>query len=78
MIVEKIQDIFALFSAQGNLFLSIWSRANFLTVAPSLFAGLLLLLLVDYGRMLHLHYKMVHTHYNIYDESHIIRIYGRV
>lgn len=67
MIVEKTGELLSLVQAQLLLSGSLWNKTSFLTIISSLLTGLLLLLLVDYGRMLYLHFNMVRRYLNTLD-----------
>jgi hypothetical protein len=61
MIVEKLEELLALVSAQRILSHPAWSKLSMTTVLPPVLITLGLALMVDYGYMLYLHFKMVRT-----------------
>lgn len=62
MIVEKTGELLALIQAQMVLQSSLLKRETVLAIIPPVLTGLLLLLLLDYGRMIYLHFKMARTY----------------
>lgn len=72
MILEKTGELLALLQAQMILQSSLFNRENLFTIIPPVLMGLLLLLLIDYGRMLYLHFKMARTHFIIQYRENII------
>jgi hypothetical protein len=67
MIVEKAGELLSLVQAQLLLSGSLWNKASFLAVISPFLTGLLLLLMVDYARMLYLHSNMVCINPNTLD-----------
>jgi hypothetical protein len=61
MIVEKLEELLALVSAQRILSHPAWSKLSMTTVLPPVLIALGLALMVDYGYMLYLHFKMVRS-----------------
>lgn len=59
MIGEKLEELFALFSARHLLSQAAWSKLSLATVLPPVLTVLGLLIMIDYGYMLYLHFKMV-------------------
>ena len=72
MIVERTGELLALIQAQMVLQGSLFKRETVLAIIPPVLTGLLLLLLIDYGRMIYLHFKMARTYFIIQYRKNII------
>lgn len=59
MILEKFEELFALISAQRLVSHPEWSKLSVATVLPPVLIALGLVVTIDYGYMLYLHFKMV-------------------
>jgi hypothetical protein len=59
MIVEKLEELCALVSAQRLLSHAGPSRLSMTAVLPLVLIALVLAITIDYGYMLYLHFKMV-------------------
>lgn len=69
MIVEKLEELFALISAQRLLSHAGSSKLSMATVLPPVLTALALAILIDYGYMLYLHFKMVRTEHNYSNQN---------
>lgn len=61
MIAEKLEELFALIPAQRQRGQAGWSKLSLASVLPSALIVLGLLMMIDYGYMLYLHFKLVCT-----------------
>lgn len=70
MIVERVEQLFALIQGQRILSHPGWSHVNFATLIPPVVVILGLALIVDYGYMIYLHFQMASPQQ--YQTSHLI------
>lgn len=61
MIVEKLEELFALVSAQHLLSHAGPSNLSMTAVLPLILIALVLAIMIDYGYILYLHFQMVRT-----------------